>query len=1249
MNIAKEFSVLFIFCISSLYAKDNSVVKEKHLLDDSLKILRKDFNQLIENVEDFVGDFVVQLEEASKVAASVYTDDEYNWQDSTLKTSKHETTTHHSFQSYDNAVPPTVDFISNEIESRKKRSPQDLHNFEDQKHNIERRVLVPTRPPPLTAYQDILGSQQESKLKDSTAEGKMCKTSTDTNLEHQQFEELKQEVRKLGDLVQLLKDQQLLIKTVDERNLNSQNINEDLAKGHFLNEGLKQFEKHKNEVYNVDNAKLKAIETSLKATEKNLKTTSDLLKTEIEKEEMLETELKKQNSELKFIKVMMEHLYDGEKDHKEKIGLSDNQKRVFDDVDVDSIVGASQMPNSYPLRTHPLYDTNTNKGEYGDGKFVRSLMPRTVFTIDTQNNTFPNTDVEKTTKMPETIQETFEDIEKEIEESAFKKYFWNEENEALRDITINALVNMTKHDPGRFKMFNMENRTDIPKTGDHFFKRSSGYIPSSRASAKSRKSDDVDLKLKLIDLLTTNEAKSIDNPSNSDKQVDEVLKSLLKPQKKSDDEVTLETLKSLVDQSRQKQKNEDSLNRLLQNLNKPQSKTEDSGIESELKQLQKAINQLKPKDDLGGFDLGNDGRQDFQSMLSQIISQNPAGSTNSGPIIPTQSSLSSSSILGQNPLILAQNRPQIQQYLNALKPNLYYPYTADSDNYNGNSYNQYQYIPYQNTPVAYDHSFAPPSIYSPIASSYSPYSYPSNYPLNNYYPNNNAYSGKPPQEAASLDYSGNNFFQLSGLNPEYNYGSKSAAQPSLGQSYGPAQAPTDDYKYGMILDLNQQIQNLENVIAGLRSGDYTQNYEDKTAIASLEQRIYDLKGVINSLNSPQPSPYAPSNSPPYQQPERTLYVTPPLPPPIKAAPQSSAPVYSPPQPSPPIPEPSRPNYVYQPSVPAQPSSNPYQPPKPNDPRPPYQSKEAVKDGLRSARNKRLKRQIAAAAPPEEDGVNGSLDEITNVFKQYFNKPKITTSRNVDERSSTLDNLQQTLNNLKLQLGSEKSSEKSLSNLFSPASSAYYANSLYDSHQIYTPHSNKNDMFSEIIVKIMEKVFASLPEALKRASGNLLSDIGDSYGDYDSPLQNVLKNLGSFGQIPLVLIKILESAGDIIKYLKKNRFFREFLLPGLILGLIGGAVLFLIYFLQSEEEPYGYISYHGDSYQDYPKYQPNHYVSSPPNSNTGYDNYYVKKYKSANDYSNSYNNNDRSSHLMQVNDFRRNIPSFGFSRGYYENV
>lgn len=217
----------------------------------------------------------------------------------------------------------------------------------------------------------------------------------------------------------------------------------------------------------------------------------------------------------------------------------------------------------------------------------------------------------------------------------------------------------------------------------------------------------------------------------------------------------------------------------------------------------------------------------------------------------------------------------------------------------------------------------------------------------------------------------------------------------------------------------------------------------------------------------------------------------------------------------------------------------------------------------------------------------------------------------ENRASVLDNLQEKLDGLKIQLGRLKTfpnvfhspfffseSQKHLGRSF--PETVYSVPTIYGTNplkstgyqlQTTTPVRN-NDAFSVVVVKIIEKIFASLPEALKKVFGNLITDIGDSYGDYNSPLQNLLRNLGSVGYLPLVLVKMFESAGDILKYLKKNPFFRQFLLPALIFGLIGGAVLFLMFFLQQEDEPYGYIGYQG--YENkYPRYQPNKYVDSGP--------------------------------------------------------
>lgn len=152
----------------------------------------------------------------------------------------------------------------------------------------------------------------------------------------------------------------------------------------------------------------------------------------------------------------------------------------------------------------------------------------------------------------------------------------------------------------------------------------------------------------------------------------------------------------------------------------------------------------------------------------------------------------------------------------------------------------------------------------------------------------------------------------------------------------------------------------------------------------------------------------------------------------------------------------------------------------------------------------------------------------------------------------------------------------------PPASPIYNNNGYEIQKTAT--DKHKDIFTEILIKIVEKIFNSLPEVLSKLFGNLVTSVGDSYGDYYSPLQNILKNLGPMGYVPLIFVKLLESAGTILQHLKKNPLFRQFLLPALVLGLVAGAIFFLIYFLQPQE-PYGYVSYQGGN-NDYPQYEPN---------------------------------------------------------------
>lgn len=138
---------------------------------------------------------------------------------------------------------------------------------------------------------------------------------------------------------------------------------------------------------------------------------------------------------------------------------------------------------------------------------------------------------------------------------------------------------------------------------------------------------------------------------------------------------------------------------------------------------------------------------------------------------------------------------------------------------------------------------------------------------------------------------------------------------------------------------------------------------------------------------------------------------------------------------------------------------------------------------------------------------------------------------------------------------------------------------------------KQDIFTQIVLKILEKILGTLPSVIHRLFGNLVSSVGHSYGDSHSPLQHVFDNLGAVGFIPLILIRFLDTAGVILKHLSQNKLFKSFLLPGIIIAAAGVGILFLVYFYQQDEhehEPYGYIDYHGNDYNKYPQYEANPY-------------------------------------------------------------
>lgn len=135
-------------------------------------------------------------------------------------------------------------------------------------------------------------------------------------------------------------------------------------------------------------------------------------------------------------------------------------------------------------------------------------------------------------------------------------------------------------------------------------------------------------------------------------------------------------------------------------------------------------------------------------------------------------------------------------------------------------------------------------------------------------------------------------------------------------------------------------------------------------------------------------------------------------------------------------------------------------------------------------------------------------------------------------------------------------------------------------------AKKLDIFEKVITKIIDiavdKVAIAIPILIKKLFGITVENLADynpSYG-YSSNYGSVqsLKDLGIFGYLPLIILKLVDGFTYFVKILKQNKFVKNFLIPLVVLGGVLGSILFLIWWLQPDDyNQYGYLSYDGDKY------------------------------------------------------------------------
>jgi hypothetical protein len=104
--------------------------------------------------------------------------------------------------------------------------------------------------------------------------------------------------------------------------------------------------------------------------------------------------------------------------------------------------------------------------------------------------------------------------------------------------------------------------------------------------------------------------------------------------------------------------------------------------------------------------------------------------------------------------------------------------------------------------------------------------------------------------------------------------------------------------------------------------------------------------------------------------------------------------------------------------------------------------------------------------------------------------------------------------------------------------------LYAPPPVTDVKSAKNDFFLDVVGKILDKLIAAIPVVIQKLFSFSLDELSRyDYQDYD--VQTLYKNLGIFAYLPVVLLRLVKGISSFMSILKKNSFFKNFLMPALI--------------------------------------------------------------------------------------------------------
>lgn len=150
---------------------------------------------------------------------------------------------------------------------------------------------------------------------------------------------------------------------------------------------------------------------------------------------------------------------------------------------------------------------------------------------------------------------------------------------------------------------------------------------------------------------------------------------------------------------------------------------------------------------------------------------------------------------------------------------------------------------------------------------------------------------------------------------------------------------------------------------------------------------------------------------------------------------------------------------------------------------------------------------------------------------------------------------------------------------------------------------KSDIFEKIITKIVniivDKVVIAIPILIRKLFGITIDNLADYNPSYGSSVQS-LKDLGIFGYLPLIILKLIDGFTYFINVMKRNKFVKTFLIPALVLAGVLGFIVFLIWWLQPDYDysQHNYLNYDNNNAYKYNYAEPNNYDNkwTPVNSN-----------------------------------------------------